>query len=138
MSLYPGIVDALDGNGQLTVFAPTDQAFADLEAILPLLCYTEGLVSFVLANEGYIQDVFLYHVAKGRKDAASVLPKDQVRMLSGGFVTREPGSFEIVDQLGRVATLLAVDQPADSPADNGVIHVIDQVLLPYPPASICP
>lgn len=138
LSLYPGIIDVLDGNGQYTVFAPTDDAFANLEEILPLFCYTEGLVPFVLDNPDYIEDVLLYHVAKGRMDAASVLPKDQIRMLSGGFVTREPGSLEIVDQLGRVSTLLAVDQPSDTPADNGVIHVISEVLLPYPPASICP
>lgn len=133
LSLYPEIESVLEGNGQHTVFAPTDAAFGRLEAILPLFCYTEGLVPFVLANQDYIADVLLYHVAKGRKDAAEVLPKDQIRMLSGDFITRIPGTLVITDALGRNADLLNVDVPAD----NGVIHVISEVVLPYPPSSAC-
>ena len=131
--MYPEIVSVLDGNGQHTVFAPTDEAFGKLEAILPMFCYNDGLLPFVLANQGYIADVLLYHVAKGRKDAAEVLPKDQIRMLSGDFITRLPGTLVITDALGRDANLEAVDVPAD----NGVIHVISEVVLPYPPLSAC-
>ena len=131
--LYPDIVDYLSGKGQRTLFAPTDEAFANLEAILPLFCYTDGLVPFVLDQPEYIADVLLYHVTKGRKDSGEVLPKDQIRMLTGDFITREPGSLVITDALGRDANLLMVDVEAD----NGVIHVISEVILPYAPASAC-
>jgi uncharacterized surface protein with fasciclin (FAS1) repeats len=131
-SLYPDIVAYLDGMGQRTLFAPTDAAFANLEAILPLFCYNT-IVELATDQPDYIADVLAYHATKGRKDAAEVLPKDQIRMLTGDFVTRVPGSLVITDALGRDATLLAVDIGAD----NGVIHVISEVILPYPPASAC-
>ena len=131
--LYPDIVDYLSGKGQRTLFAPTDAAFANLAEILPMFCYNDGLVDFVLDQPDYIADVLLYHVTKGRKDAASVLPKDRIRMLSGDFVTRMPNSLVITDALGRDANLLQVDVAAD----NGLIHVISEVILPYPPASAC-
>lgn len=130
--LYPDIVAYLDGRGQRTLFAPTDAAFASLETILPLFCYNT-VVELAFDQPAYIADVLTYHVTKGHKDAAEVLPKDQIRMLSGDFVTRTPGSLVISDALGRDASLLAVDVAAD----NGVIHVISEVILPYPPASAC-
>ncbi len=130
--LYPDIVAYLDGKGQRTLFAPTDAAFASLETILPLFCYNT-VVELALDQPDYIADVLTYHVTKGRKDAAEVLPKDELRMLSGDFVSRTPGSLVITDALGRDADLLAVDVAAD----NGIIHVISEVILPYPPASAC-
>jgi uncharacterized surface protein with fasciclin (FAS1) repeats len=134
LSLYPGIEDVLDGNGQYTVFAPTDEAFANLAAVLPLLCYDDGLVQYVLDNPGYIEDTLLFHVAKGRRDASEVLPAEQIRTLLGAFLSHEPGALEIIDALGGTAQLEGVDQFAD----NGVIHIISEVLLPYPPPNYCP
>lgn len=130
--LYPDIVAYLDGRGQRTLFAPTDQAFANLNGILPMFCYAD-VVELATMQPDYIADVLTYHVAKGRKDAAEVLPKEQIRMLSGDFVTRIPGSLVITDALGRDANLEAVNIFGD----NGVIHVISEVILPYPPQSNC-
>lgn len=130
--LYPDIVAYLDGKGQRTLFAPTDEAFGKLNGILPMFCYADVLELQSL-QPGYIADVLTYHVAKGRKDAAEVLPKDEIRMLSGDFVTRVPGSLVITDALSRDADLETVNVPAD----NGVIHVISEVILPYPPQSNC-
>ncbi len=131
--LYPDIVAYLDGRGQRTLFAPTDEAFGRLNDILPLFCYADVLELQALQPD-YVADVLTYHAAKGRKDAAEVLPLDEIRMLSGDFVTRTPGSLVITDAIGRDANLLAVDVPAD----NGIIHVISEVILPYPPQSNCP
>lgn len=130
--LYPDIVAYLDGRGQRTLFAPTDAAFESLETILPMFCY-DTVVELALDQPDYIAEVLTYHVAKGRKDAAEVLPKEQIRMLSGDYVTRMPGSLVITDVLERNADLLMVDVPAD----NGVIHVISEVILPAPPATNC-
>ena len=108
-------------------------AFGRLNDILPLFCYADVLELQALQPD-YVADVLTYHAAKGRKDAAEVLPLDEIRMLSGDFVTRTPGSLVITDAIGRDANLLAVDVPAD----NGIIHVISEVILPYPPQSNCP
>jgi len=130
------LIDVLDGNGQFTVFAPTDAAFTNLEDnVLPLFCYNSVLELYD-DQPDYVSDVLHYHVARGRRDSSEVLPADQIRMLSGDFVTREPGTLELTDELGFTATLVL--PYIDIPADNGVIHVIDRVLLPYAPPSNCP
>jgi hypothetical protein len=66
-------------------------------------------------------------------DSAEVLPKDQIRMLSKDFVTRTPFSTSITDGLNRTAILEGLDEFAD----NGVIHVISKVILPYAPEGSC-
>jgi len=73
----------------------------------------------------YLTDVLLYHVARGRMGSTEVLPKDQIRMLSGDFVTIEQP----------INPSIFVD--TDVPADNGFIHIISEVLLPYLPPSNC-
>lgn len=140
VGLYPGIEDYLNGRGQRTVFAPDDGAFADLAAVLPALCFTveadpvDNLVAYVLDNQDYIAEVLLYHVSKGRKDAAEVLPADRINTLLGEFITRTPDTLVLDNPYFTDATITAPNQFAS----NGVIHVIDQVLLPSPPPSYCP
>lgn len=132
--LYPDIYEYLRGKGQRTVFAPDDAAFGKLAAALPNLCYGGTLVEYVLENSDYIADVLLYHVAKGRKDAGEVLPADQIRTLNGEFITREAFSLVLDNPNFPDATITRPNVFAD----NGVIHVINEVLLPSPPPSYCP
>jgi uncharacterized surface protein with fasciclin (FAS1) repeats len=68
--------------------------------------------------------VLLYHVAHGRRDATDVLASDRIRTLQRGFLFQEGGM--LTDQQGRTANIIAVDIAAD----NGIIHVIDRVVLP--------
>ena len=134
LSLNPAIEAVLDGNGQFTVFAPTNAAFESLAETIaaPGLCYGSILELAVTQSE-YLTDVLLYHVARGRMDSTEVLPKDRIRMLSGDFVTRIPGSLVLTDQEMRDSLI----ETPDVFTDNGVIHVISEVLLPYLPPSNC-
>ena len=133
---YPDFAAVLDGNGQYTVFAPTDEAFGKLNSLLDAaFCYADV---FALAADqpGYVADVLQYHVAKGRLDSGEVLPKDQIRMLTGDRLTREPFTLELVDVLTRTATIDA-ENWLDVEADNGILHGIDEVVLPYAPQTNC-
>lgn len=102
-----GLDAVLDGDDQYTVFAPTDAAFAGVD--------TSGLTTEQLAN------VLLYHVTDGRRYAASIVNAPKVEMLNGGTVAVD-GTDLNGDQADVVAT--------DVEASNGVVHVIDGVLLP--------
>ena len=114
-----GLADDLSGNRQLTVFAPTNQAFADLIANTP---YT-GLGDIPV---DVLQNVLLYHVTAGRRYSESVLGAPEIEMLNGETVTVDgttlnkglPGEAELQTNL------------IDIEASNGVAHVIDAVLLP--------
>jgi uncharacterized surface protein with fasciclin (FAS1) repeats len=107
----PAVGATLTGNGQHTVFAPTDGAFAELG-------YTpENIVD---VPQEVLTQILLYHVANGRRDAADVTTSSQIRTLQGGFIQ--------VD-----GTILNGDINIFLPdvfAANGVIHVVDGVLLP--------
>jgi uncharacterized surface protein with fasciclin (FAS1) repeats len=105
-----GLADALSAKGQRTVFAPTDDAFAEL-GLTPANVGT-------LPNDVLV-DVLLYHVTPGRKYAADVLAADGYRM----------ANCERADIVG--ATIDAAPIVAtDIEARNGVIHVIDRVMTP--------
>jgi uncharacterized surface protein with fasciclin (FAS1) repeats len=124
----PSVASILVGNGQRTVFAPTDDAFEDLATELGL-SVTE-LVAFLLANPDYLEDVLLYHIAHGRLYAEDVLPKYRINMLTrgrNGFVMQDSGV--LTDNLDRTANIIVTDVEAA----NGIIHVIDAVVLPYLP-----
>jgi uncharacterized surface protein with fasciclin (FAS1) repeats len=112
--LSADLAGALSANGQRTVFAPTDAAFAKLG----LNADNIGTLPLdVLTN------ILLYHVANGRRDAESVVTSSQIRMLNGEFTTislTDEGAF-IND-----SRIIAVDVGAS----NGIIHVIDTVLMP--------
>ena len=118
------LVDALNGKGQYTVFAPTDAAFAALP---------DGTLDYLVANPDVLTEVLLYHVTEGRRWSNSVFNKNNskpITMLNGGSVESNPGlSLSDNDSLG-LDSPDAVVVGANISASNGVIHVIDQVLIP--------
>jgi uncharacterized surface protein with fasciclin (FAS1) repeats len=71
-----------------------------------------------------VTQVLLYHVAHGRRYAADVLESDRIRTLQGGFLFQDSGI--LTDNRGRMSNIIATDIEAD----NGIIHVIDRVVLP--------
>lgn len=109
-----GLVDALNGTKQYTVFAPTDAAF-----VTTLGTGTEaGAISAVNTMDlDTLRNILLFHVTNGRRNSNSVLAAPTYNMLNGDKLTRE--------QL--VAAGLAT---TDISASNGIIHVINAVLLP--------
>ncbi|MDR9442719.1 MAG: fasciclin domain-containing protein [Schleiferiaceae bacterium] len=123
-----GLVETLKGEGPFTVFAPTNAAFGKLP---------EGTVESLLKkeNKGKLTSVLTYHVVSGALDAeavvAAVKKADgalEVETVSGGSlnVTLEDGKVKLTDENGRSAYVTA----ADLKASNGVVHVIDGVVLP--------
>jgi uncharacterized surface protein with fasciclin (FAS1) repeats len=117
-----GLVPALDGKGQYTVFAPTDAAFGNLGLNASNICNalpTETLTS-----------VLLYHVAPGERFASDVVSSDRIRTLSKGFLFPVLMGGDAYIRDGSSATSDAKILMTDIEATNGVIHVIDQVLLP--------
>jgi len=109
------LVDALKGDGPFTVFAPTDDAFAALP---------EGTVDALLNDIPALTDILLYHVVEGKAMAADVVGLDAVTTLQGSdiSITVEDGNVYLD---GTVQVIIT-----DIEAANGVIHVIDTVLLP--------
>ena len=110
-----GLVETLKGEGPFTAFAPTDDAFAVLPA---------GTVDGLLADIPALTDVLLYHVVSGEVLAETVVGLDAAPTVQGSNVT-----IEVVD--GKVILNGNVEVvTTDILASNGVIHVIDGVLLP--------
>jgi uncharacterized surface protein with fasciclin (FAS1) repeats len=116
----PSIIAKLDGNGQFTVFAPTDDAFVNL---LDILDVSAG---DLLGNEALLNTVLTYHVARGERDSSDVLGASRIRTLNGAFIRQSGG--ELIDR--SAATPNAGFVVTDVEAANGIIHVIDQVLVP--------
>jgi len=83
----------------------------------------------VFAPTDFLSQVLVYHVARGERTAADVVPAERIRMLGGGFLYKEAGSPVLVDNVGRSANIIATDVKAA----NGVIHAIDAVVLPVAP-----
>jgi uncharacterized surface protein with fasciclin (FAS1) repeats len=111
-----GLVEALKGEGPFTVFAPTDAAFAALP---------EGTLDALLANPDKLRDVLLYHVVSGK-----VMAKDVVG-LDGAMVETLLGEdIEITIMDGDVYINNSKVITTDIETSNGVIHVIDAVLVP--------
>ena len=107
-----GLVDTLKGKGPFTVFAPTDEAFvkipkADLDALLK--------------DKSKLTSVLTYHVVSGKVMAANV-KAGKVKTVQGSELTVSTSMGVMVDKAKVVKTDIA--------ADNGVIHVIDTVLMP--------
>ena len=122
--LATGLDGRLSGKGQYTVFAPTDQAFLDLTGAA-----TEADAFAAVAGLGLdtVAAVLAYHVVRGARTADEVVPATRLRTLNRGFITKEAGSATLVDATGREVGITAPDAAVVS---NGVIHVIDGVLLP--------
>ncbi len=117
-----GLVDTLNGAGPFTVFAPTDDAFA---ALLGELGTTKEAL---LADTDLLTAVLTFHVLSGKVTAADVtaLPKPATVATVQGASFTVNADLSITDGRGRSATLIATDVMAS----NGVIHVIDKVILP--------
>lgn len=118
-----GLAETLSGPGPFTVYAPVNDAFAALPA---------GTVDTLLKpeNKGQLTDVLLYHV-DDRKLTANMFPTGSnyfKPVLASGrlCITAENGGVKIADGSGEMANVII----ADIMADNGVIHVVDKVLLP--------
>lgn len=108
-----GLVDALSGPGPLTVFAPTDDAFAKIP---------KADLDAILANKDKLTAILTYHVVKGKVMAADVVKLSKAKTLQGSEVTIDVSDGVKVDGAKVVKT--------DIETSNGVIHVIDSVIVP--------
>ncbi len=108
-----GLVETLSGEGPFTVFAPSDEAFAKLP---------EGTVESLLKDKEKLAAILTYHVVAGSHMAAEVSKKHSLKTVQGQELTIKNGDGVTVDN----ATVVS----ADIVTDNGVIHVIDNVVLP--------
>jgi len=119
--LNTGLVDLfMNGTDQYTVFAPTNEAFQNLYTALGVADITEVDANLVLA-------VLQYHVVEGRRAANSVVPPKRPRVIN--TLLGVPFSVTSTGQIiavGNTANITA----ADISASNGIIHVIDTVILP--------
>jgi len=111
-----GLVETLKGEGPFTVFAPTDEAFAALPA---------GTVDNLLKpeNKDQLTAVLTYHVVPGKVMAADVVKITEAKTVNGATITVKVDGETVMINDAKVTA-------ADVAASNGVIHVIDKVILP--------
>lgn len=111
-----GLVETLKGEGPFTVFAPTDEAFAKLPA---------GTVESLLKpeNKQKLTDILLFHVVPGKVMASDVTRLNNAKSVSGKTI-------DIVSKYGKVKVAGANVVKTDIKTSNGVIHVIDIVMMP--------
>ncbi len=114
-----GLVDTLKGNGPFTVFAPTDAAFEKLEKSKP------GTIAMLLKpeNKAKLVSILTYHVVPGKVMAADVVKLKKAKTVEGSNVKIKVKGKEVHINNAKVVK-------ADIHASNGVIHVIDTVILP--------
>jgi uncharacterized surface protein with fasciclin (FAS1) repeats len=110
-----GLVDTLNGPGPFTVFAPTDAAFAKLPA---------GTLNSLLANPDQLRQILLYHVVSGRVLAADVVGLTSATSVQGSPIAISVSGGQVTLNGNSLVTA------TDITASNGVIHVIDTVILP--------
>jgi uncharacterized surface protein with fasciclin (FAS1) repeats len=109
-----GLVDTLKGPGPFTVFAPTDEAFAKLP---------KATLDALLADKAKLTQVLTYHVVAGKVMAADVVKVKEAKTVQGSAAkVTVNGSSVKIDNANVIKTDIA--------ASNGVIHVIDAVILP--------
>ena len=106
-----GLVEALSGEGPLTVFAPTDDAFAKLPP---------GTVQTLVDNPPQLARILKYHVVAGRWAKSDIAKEESLSSLESSPIPVRTDPFEVKN-----ATVVA----ADIEATNGIIHVIDNVIL---------
>jgi uncharacterized surface protein with fasciclin (FAS1) repeats len=111
-----GLVDTLKRSGPFTVFAPTDAAFAALPA---------GTVETLLKpeNKAKLIAILTYHVVAGKVTAADVVKLTEAKTVNGATVAVKVQGSNVMINNAKVAT-------ADIDTSNGIIHVIDNVLMP--------
>ena len=108
-----GLVDTLSGAGPFTVFAPTDEAFAKIP---------KETLNAVLADKAKLTAILTYHVVAGKVMASDVMSLTSAKTVQGGEVK--------IDTTDGVMINNAKVVQADIECSNGVIHVIDSVLMP--------
>ena len=108
-----GLVEVLKGDGPFTVFAPTDAAFAKLP---------KGTLEALLADKDKLKAVLTYHVVPGKLMASDVVTKSGVQTVNGKTASISATSGAKIDNANIVKT--------DIVCSNGVIHVIDTVIVP--------
>jgi uncharacterized surface protein with fasciclin (FAS1) repeats len=114
--VHAGLADALSGSKQYTVFAPTDKAFVSL---LGASSEAEAIETIQSLEPEAVGDILAYHVINGRRISTSVLAAPQYRTIGGATLTRA----ELVEaNVGANGLNIS--------ASNGVIHVLDKVLIP--------
>jgi uncharacterized surface protein with fasciclin (FAS1) repeats len=116
-----GLAETLQGAGPFTVFAPNDAAFAKLPA---------GTLDGLLANKAELASILTYHVVSGRVSAA-----DLMKTNGATPATVNGQTLDVVVAGGQVTVNDATVVTADIGASNGVIHVVDAVLLPAAAAA---
>jgi uncharacterized surface protein with fasciclin (FAS1) repeats len=109
-----GLAKTLQGKGRFTVFAPTDAAFAKVP---------KATLAKLAKNKAQLRAVLLYHVAKGRLTAAKVVKRHSIKTLNGQRVRVRVRNGKVYVGRARVTT-------PNIAASNGVIHVINRVLIP--------
>ncbi len=109
-----GLVETLKGAGPFTVFAPTDEAFAKLP---------KGTVEALLADKAKLTSILTYHVVSGRVMAADVVKLTEAKTVNGQMAKVSAGKDGVMIDGAKVIT-------TDIVTSNGVIHVIDSVILP--------
>lgn len=108
-----GLVDTLSGAGPFTVFAPTDEAFAKIP---------KETLDAVLADKAKLTAILTYHVVAGKVMASDVMGLTSAKTVQGGEVKIDTTDGVMVDDAKVVQ--------ADIECTNGVIHVIDSVMMP--------
>jgi uncharacterized surface protein with fasciclin (FAS1) repeats len=109
-----GLVDVLSGEGPFTICAPTDEAFAKLPA---------GTIESLMKNREQLASVLKYHVVAGRHPSSEVAQMKSVTTLQGGTIPVSKRGNDVMVGDARVIK-------ADIEASNGIIHVLDKVLIP--------
>ncbi len=109
-----GLIDALKGDGPFTVFAPTDEAFAKLP---------KGTLDNLLKDKDQLKKVLLYHVVSGNVGSSDVVKLNKAETLMGSNVMIKVDDGNVMINNSKVVK-------ADIATSNGVIHVIDTVLIP--------
>lgn len=109
-----GLVETLKGPGPFTVFAPTDEAFAKLPA---------GTLESLIANPEQLKKVLTYHVVAGKVMASDVVKLKEAKTVQGSSAKIKVSGGEVMIDNAKVVK-------TDIVCDNGVIHVIDTVILP--------
>ncbi len=111
-----GLVETLQGKGPFTVFAPTDAAFAAIQSEVDKLLKPE--------NKAKLAKILTYHVVSGKMEAADLEDGQELTTVEGS-------KLKVMVKGGKVMVGNAHVTSADISASNGVIHVIDKVLLPH-------